>query len=83
MKISDEIHTGYFRIVKRLPSSRDGNPRYLCEVNRDDGEAVYFRTAPDSSLGYSVPNYNAKRVTVSLVTFYGHATLADIKLSPA
>ncbi len=77
-----ETHTGYFRIVKRLPSSHNGNPRYLCEVNREDGEAVYFRTAPDSSLGYSVTNYNAKRVTVALREFYGHATLADIKLSP-
>lgn len=71
-------HFGKLEIVKRLPSSRNGNPRYLLCV---DGWTC--RTAVDSSLGYSVTNFAGKRVEATIGTFRGVATLDSVKLAPA
>jgi hypothetical protein len=66
-------HVGKLEIVQRLPSSRNGNPRYLLRV---DGWTC--RTAPDSSLGYSVTNYDGKRVKATIGTLRGLATLDSV-----
>lgn len=63
-------HIGKLEIIERLPSSRNGNPRYLLRV---DGWTC--RTAVDSSLGYSVGNLDGKQVEAYIGTHYGKATL--------
>ena len=67
-------HTGILRIVKRLPSSYFGNPRFLVSV-----DGVTCKTAVDSMLGYSVQNYDDKEVVATIGTHYGTATLDSVK----
>jgi hypothetical protein len=69
-------HTGKLEIIKRLPSSANGNPRYLLKV---DGWTC--RTAVDSSLGYSVTNFDGKTVHATIGTHYGNATLDSVQLA--
>lgn len=67
-------HSGILNIVRRENSSVNGNPRYLCFI-----DGVSFYTAPDSSHGYSITNYEGKAVTVTIGTYYGKPTLNTIK----
>ena len=67
-------HTGKLEIIRREPSSRNGNPRYLCRV---DGWTCY--TAPDSSLAYALPNHDGKRVVATIGTHYGRMTLDSVQ----
>ncbi|MDX0230293.1 hypothetical protein GOC14_06995 [Sinorhizobium meliloti] len=69
-------HIGKLEIVRRLPSSANGNPRYLLKV---DGWTC--RTAVDSSLGYSVTNFDGKTVQATIGTHYGNATLDSVRLA--
>jgi len=76
-------HTGKLRLMERLPSSRNGNPRYLCAImdqqpNQDLGWT--FRTQVDAMHGYEIPNYfnSDIDVTVTIGTHYGHPTLNTI-----
>ena len=59
-------HEGTLRMVRRLPSSTNGNPRYLIEVG-----GFKARTRVDSSIGYEVTNYEGKHVTAMLGSYYG------------
>lgn len=65
---------GKLKIIQRLPSSFNGNPRYLLSI----GDTV-CRTAPDSPLAYSVTNYDGKMVSAEIGNYYGHPTLKGIK----
>jgi hypothetical protein len=67
-------HQGKLEIVERLPSSINGNPRYLLRV---DGWTC--RTPVDSGLGYCITNYNGKDVEATIGSHYGVATLATVK----
>ena len=67
-------YIGTLAIVKRLSNSRNGNPRFMVEV---DGQAFY--TAVDSMHGYSVKNFEGKQVEVTIGTHYGKPTLNTIK----
>ena len=69
-------HVGTLEIVERLPNSINGNPRYLLRV-----DGVTFKTAVDSSYGYSVSNFEGKTVEVTVGTHYGTATLNTISLA--
>jgi hypothetical protein len=71
-------HIGKLEIIKRLPSSRNGNPRWLLRV---DGWTCC--TSPDSSLGYKVQNFDGKTVEATIGTHYGAATLDGAKLRAA
>ena len=66
-------HNGTLTIIERLPSSINGNPRYLAAI---DGYTV--RTKPDSSIGYCLPNYAGTNVKVLIGTHYGKPTIAGI-----
>jgi hypothetical protein len=66
-------HTGILEIVERLNNSKNGNPRFLCIV-----DGYTFRTAVDSSHGYSIQNFEGKQVEVSIGTHYGNTTLNSI-----
>lgn len=68
-------HTGTLRILKRLKSSVNGNPRFLATIDW----SWTFKTSVDSMLGYSIQNYDNKQVTVTIGTHYGTATLNSIK----
>ena len=67
-------HIGTLEIVRREPSSANGNPRYLCRV---DSWTCY--TAPDSMLAYAIRNHEGKRVEATIGTYYGRPTLNSLK----
>ena len=67
-------HTGILELIKRLPSSTYGNPRYLVRLAGHE-----CRTAPNSSLAYELPNWFNKKVTGTLGTHYGLTTLKNIQ----
>lgn len=69
-------HIGTLEILKRMPSSQNGNPRYLLRV---DGWTCC--TPVDNQLGYGVPNMDGKRVEAHIGTFRGVAMLAYAKLA--
>ena len=71
-------HVGTLSVVKRLPSSVNGNPRYLIGV---DGYLV--KTAPDSSIAFEVTNFDGKEVIAEIGTFYGVPTLHRVESAPA
>lgn len=67
-------HTGKLEILSRLPSSINGNPRYLLRV-----DGFTCKTPADSMYGYSVTNFDGKQVTATIGTHYGSATLNSLK----
>lgn len=71
-------HTGTLSVVKRLPSSKSGNPRYLVNV---DGYLV--STQPDSSIAFEVTNFDGKEVAAEIGTYYGAPTLHRVESAPA
>jgi hypothetical protein len=66
-------HQGKLEILKRLPSSVNGNPRYLLSIG-----GYTCKTAVDSSHGYCVTNYDGKEVNATIGTHYGSPTLDTI-----
>ena len=71
-------HTGILVIEERMQSSNNGTPRFRCWVDTGKGTGWLFCTAVDSSLAYSVQNYEGRRVTVQIGNHYGRATLHRI-----
>lgn len=69
-------HTGTLEVISRLAGSVNGNPRYLLRV---DGWTC--RTAVDSSIAYTIPNIEGKRVHATIGTHYGVATLGSVSLA--
>lgn len=67
-------HIGKLEVVRRLPSSTNGNPRYLLRV---DGWTC--RTAVDSSTAYGITNLDGKQVVATIGTHYGVATLDSVR----
>jgi len=67
-------HQGILRIISRLASSRNGNPRFLLSV---DGFTCC--TAVDAMAGYSVQNFDGREVMATIGTHYGRATLGSVK----
>ena len=61
-----DVITGQLKVLTRLPSSVNGNPRFL--VSLDD---VVCKTIVDSSLGYSIQNMDGKRCTGHVGKYYG------------
>jgi hypothetical protein len=67
-------YTGKLESLKRLPTSRNGNPRYMVCI-----DGVFARTSPDSSLAYKLPNYVGKTVQIDVDLYYGKPTLLNIR----
>jgi hypothetical protein len=67
-------YTGILEVIQREPSSVNGNPRYLVRL---DGVAA--KTAVDSSLGYSITNYDGKHVKAEIGLHYGTRTIQNVK----
>jgi len=73
-------HTGTITELTRLACSYYGNPRYKARIVEDDGyTGITFVTAVDSMHGYALPNYEGKRVTVTLGEHYNRLTLNTIE----
>ena len=66
-------HNGKLEVIQRLPSSINGNPRYLLRIN-----GITCKTAVDSTHGYCITNYDGKEVNATIGTHYGTATLDTI-----
>ena len=67
---------GVLHVLKRLPSSTNGNPRYMLRIDN-----VVFVTAPDSGLAYRIPNFDGKNVKAELGMHYGKLTVDSIEES--
>ena len=63
-------HVGKLELIKRLPNSVNGNPRYLLYC-----AGVSFKTTVDSSYGDSVPNDIGKECEVTVGTHYNTCQL--------
>jgi hypothetical protein len=59
-------HIGELKILGRLPSSKNGNPRY--EVSLD---GVTCWTQPDSPLAYEINKFNGNICIGTIGTHYG------------
>ncbi len=69
-------HTGKLEIIERLPSSRNGNPRWLLKI---DGWTC--RTAPDAMVAYGITNFDGKIVKADIGTLRGLATVEYVRLA--
>jgi len=67
-------HKGILEIIGREKSSINGNPRYLVRL---DGYTC--KTKVDSSLGYSITNYDGKMVTAEVGSHYGTVIIQNVK----
>lgn len=72
---SKTTHIGKISKIKRIDTSRYGNPRYQFVI---DGYTA--KTGVDSMHGYSITNYDGKLVEATLGTHYNSITLDSIKL---
>lgn len=74
-----ETYTGTISGMNRLPSSRNGNPRFLVTIHCDSGEILTARTMPDSMDGYTVRDFEGEHVTAAIGWHYGKLSIADIQ----
>jgi len=58
--------TGTLNVIKKLPLSRMGNPKYRIEIN-----GIQFETRTNASIGYSITNFDNKKV-IATVTNTGY-----------
>ena len=68
-------HTGILEVIGRASNNgHNGNPRYIVRL---DGYTAH--TAIDSMLGYSITNYDGKKVSALIGTYYGTVTIENVK----
>ena len=67
-------HEGILTVIRREPSSLNGNPRYRVML---DGYTA--KTTVDSSLGYSITNFDGKRVSAHIGTHYGTRSIDNVR----
>ena len=65
--------TGNLEIIKRLPSSINGNPRYLVSIG-----GVECYTAPDAGIAYGITNRKVQPVTATIKQYYGKPTIQTL-----
>ncbi len=69
-------HTGIVTNLKRLASSRNGNPRYSFNIG-----SMEVCTASDCSLGYKISNFENVLVDITVGEHYGRLTLNSLEKS--
>ncbi len=81
-------HKGILSIVERMPNSTYGNPRYLVQVmdfsakeGRLTGLGYAARTIPNSSEGYSIPNYEGKLVECEIGVHRNNVHIQNVRLA--
>lgn len=67
-------HVGTLVILDRLPTSTNGNPRYLLSIG-----GTTCATMVDSMIAYSIGNHEGKEVRATIGTHYGRATLHTLE----
>lgn len=77
-------YTGELEIIRSLPTSSLGNPRYefvITEQRYPEGVFGLIRavTGVDHALGWELPNHNGKIVTATIGSHYGKPTLNTIE----
>jgi len=65
---------GILTVVKQLPSSINGNPRFQLDI-----DGLTCVTTPDSSYAYEVENFNGKFVRATIGTHYGVPSLNSLE----
>lgn len=71
--IKSQTITGKLTIIKRLPMSNNGNPRYLMDIG-----GIECQTTVDSGLAYVVPNFTQQTVVATIAPHYGKTSLINI-----
>ena len=66
-------HEGELKILTRLDSSTNGNPRFLISI-----DGFVCKTGVDCMHGYTIQNLDGARVKASIGTHYGSATLNQV-----
>lgn len=70
-------HTGILTVIERDKNNgSNGNPRYVVML-----DGYVCRTAVDSSLGYSITNYDRKEVTALIGSHYNTVTIEGVTLT--
>jgi Rieske Fe-S protein len=69
--------SGKVEIIKRLPSSVNGNPRYLISIG-----GIECKTPVDSTHGYGITNYRDQFVYATICTHYGVTVLDTLWIEP-
>ena len=72
-------HEGLLVITGRLPQSINGNPRFKGFIDLGNGHGPSWQTSVDSSLAYSVQNFDGKQVSCEIGSYYGKPTISNIK----
>ena len=67
-------HHGVLSDLERMPSSRNGNPRYRAVIG---GEI--FVTGTDSDIGYSISNHREKHVRIEWRIIRDHKTIVRLE----
>ena len=52
---------GILNVIKKMPLSKMGNPKYRVEINNE-----IFETRTNASIGYSVTNFDNKKVIATV-----------------
>jgi len=70
--------------IKRLPNSINGNPRYTATILigkkiKNCQYEITFKTGVDCSHGYSLTNFDGKKVIATIGWHYNSLTLNTIK----
>lgn len=63
----------------REKNSTNGNPRFTAVIQDSRGFVTMASTAPDSSLGYSIQNYDGKWIEYETATKRGKLTLVSVE----
>lgn len=73
-------HTGTLKLLNRMKSSINGNPRYSGIIQDENGDLIEFCTKPDCSIGYKITNYLDKQVRIEIGPYRGKDSLVDIDI---
>jgi len=57
----DKMVYGILNVIKKMPLSKMGNPKYRVEINGD-----IFETVNNAMLGYAITNYDNKNVVAQV-----------------
>lgn len=68
-----DLVKGRLEVVKKLYRSFNGNPRYKVKINDE-----FFHTEVDSTLGYSITNYDNKTVIAQVRRLSRKNIISDV-----
>lgn len=75
---NEQSVVAYLTISRRLPTSRNGNPRFECLLQRSGKPDLVAATGVDSSLAYGITEFTGCTVRAVVGEHYNRLTLANI-----